>query len=144
LIFSILFVLPYTTAAFTLSDIQTINQGYSLAMSDQSFCIADDTSTILEHNTDTLRFPASVSKLYVTDWVLNTLPKDFRFKTQFVQKGSTVAECLAKHFPVPMEFVGVDDKFGQSGTPDELIEHYGMGVESIKKAVKNVLARKGR
>lgn len=98
LIFSILFVLPYTTAAFTLSDIQTINQGYSLAMSDQSFCIADDTSTILEHNTDTLRFPASVSKLYVTDWVLNTLPKDFRFKTQFVQKGSTLY-ILGGHDP---------------------------------------------
>lgn len=56
--------------------------------------------------------------------------------------GSAVAECLAKNHPVPMEFVGVDDKFGQSGTPEELIEHYGMGVESIKKAVKKVLERK--
>ncbi|MDZ4205764.1 MAG: transketolase C-terminal domain-containing protein, partial [Patescibacteria group bacterium] len=34
--------------------------------------------------------------------------------------GSAVAECLAKNFPVPMEFIGVDDQFGQSGTPDEL------------------------
>src|SRR3990167_7222302 len=32
--------------------------------------------------------------------------------------GSTVAECLAKNFPVPIEFIGVDDQFGQSGTPD--------------------------
>lgn len=56
--------------------------------------------------------------------------------------GSAVAECLAQHFPVPMEFVGVRNEFGQSGTPDELIEHYGMGVSHIIKAVKKVLLRK--
>jgi len=56
--------------------------------------------------------------------------------------GSAVAECLAKHCPVPMEFVGVEDKFCQSGTPEELIEHYGMGVSHIKKAVLAVLSRK--
>jgi transketolase len=55
--------------------------------------------------------------------------------------GSAVAEVLAKNHPVPIEFVGVEDKFGQSGTPAELIEHYGMGVESIKSAVKKVLER---
>ena len=56
--------------------------------------------------------------------------------------GSAVAEVLAQNFPVPMEFIGVQDKFGQSGTPDELVEHYGMGKNSIKEAVKKVLARK--
>ena len=56
--------------------------------------------------------------------------------------GSAVAELLAQNFPVPIEFVGVRDKFGQSGTPDELIEHYGMGKDSIKEAVKKVLKRK--
>lgn len=56
--------------------------------------------------------------------------------------GSAVAECLAKHHLVPMEFVGVDDMFGQSGTPEELIEHYGMGIGAIKKAVKKVVGRK--
>jgi transketolase len=55
--------------------------------------------------------------------------------------GSAVAEVLAKNYPVPIEFVGVQDSFGQSGKPSELIEHYGMGVESIKKAVKKVLER---
>lgn len=53
--------------------------------------------------------------------------------------GSAVAECLAQHKPVPMRFVGVDDKFGQSGTPEELIEHYGMGTKSIIKAVKELI-----
>ena len=56
--------------------------------------------------------------------------------------GSAVAEVLAKNFPVPVEFIGVQDKFGQSGTPDELIEHYGMGKKSIVEAVKKVLKRK--
>jgi transketolase len=56
--------------------------------------------------------------------------------------GSAVAEVLAQNFPVPVEFIGVKDKFGQSGTPDELVEHYGMGKESIKKAVKQALKRK--
>jgi transketolase len=57
--------------------------------------------------------------------------------------GSAVAEVAAKNFPVPIEFIGVEDKFGQSGTPDELIEHYGMGKNSIKEAVKKVISRKG-
>ncbi len=56
--------------------------------------------------------------------------------------GSAVAECLAQQYPVPQEFIGVRDEFGQSGTPSELIEHYGMGIRSIKEAVKKVLARK--
>src|SRR3989344_195900 len=53
--------------------------------------------------------------------------------------GSAVAECLVKNFPVPMKFIGVDDQFGQSGTPDELIKHYGMDTESIIKAVTKIL-----
>ena len=56
--------------------------------------------------------------------------------------GSAVAEILAQNYPAPIEFIGVQDKFGQSGTPDELVEHYGMGKDSIKKAVKKVLIRK--
>jgi len=56
--------------------------------------------------------------------------------------GGAVAEVLAQNYPVPIEFIGVQDKFGQSGTPDELIEHYGMGKNSIKEAVKRVLNRK--
>jgi transketolase len=56
--------------------------------------------------------------------------------------GSAVSEFLSANYPVPMEFIGVKDKFGQSGTPDELIEHYGMGVSAIKEAVKKVLNKK--
>lgn len=53
--------------------------------------------------------------------------------------GSAVAECLAQNFPVPIEFIGVQDLFGQSGTPEELIEHYGMGTKSIIAAVKKLI-----
>lgn len=56
--------------------------------------------------------------------------------------GSAVAEVLAQNFPTHIEFVGVKDQFGQSGTPDELIEHYGMGKNAIKEAVKKILNRK--
>ena len=56
--------------------------------------------------------------------------------------GSAVSEVLAKNFPVPMEFVGMPDSFGESGEPKELLEKYGMDVASIKKAVKKVLSRK--
>jgi transketolase len=56
--------------------------------------------------------------------------------------GSAVAECLAAHFPVPIEYIGVNDDFGQSGTPAELIEHYGMGEKDIYRAVERILLRK--
>ena len=56
--------------------------------------------------------------------------------------GSAVAELLARTYPVPMEFVGVHNRFGESGAPAELIEHFGMGVSHIKDAAKKVIARK--
>ncbi|TSC52549.1 MAG: transketolase [Parcubacteria group bacterium LiPW_41] len=55
--------------------------------------------------------------------------------------GSVVAEVLAMNFPVPQEFVGVKDTFGESGTPNELFEKYGLGIKDIKEAVKNVVVR---
>ncbi|MDO8561794.1 MAG: transketolase C-terminal domain-containing protein [bacterium] len=56
--------------------------------------------------------------------------------------GGAIAELLARECPTPIEFVGVKDEFGQTGTPKELIEHYGMGVSHIVAAVKKVFARK--
>ena len=56
--------------------------------------------------------------------------------------GSAVAECLTQNFPVAMEFVGVDNKFGQSGTPKELEKHYGMDISDIMAKVEKVLKRK--
>ncbi len=56
--------------------------------------------------------------------------------------GSAVAELLAKNFPVPQEFIGLQDRFGESGTAEELIEACGLGIGHIKDAVKKVIARK--
>lgn len=56
--------------------------------------------------------------------------------------GSAIAELLAQECPLPIEFIGVHDKFGQSGEPKELIEHYGMGTSHIIDAIRKVLARK--
>ncbi len=55
--------------------------------------------------------------------------------------GSAVAEVLSQNYHVPMEIVGVEDKFGQSGKPEELIKYYGMGVDSIKQRAKKLLGR---
>jgi transketolase len=52
--------------------------------------------------------------------------------------GSAIAELLARKMPKPVEFIGVQDQFGQSGKPDELIAHYGMDVPHIVEAVKNM------
>jgi len=56
--------------------------------------------------------------------------------------GSAVAEVLARRYPVPMEFVGVRDCFGESGEPDELAAKYGLMPEHIAAAAERVLARK--
>lgn len=56
--------------------------------------------------------------------------------------GSAVAEVLAQHYPVPMEMIGMPDKFGESGQPEELLKKFGMDKEAIKSAIKKVLTRK--
>ena len=56
--------------------------------------------------------------------------------------GSAISETLARHFPVPMEFIGLQDTFGESGTPDELAQKYGLKSKNIKDAVKKVIKRK--
>jgi transketolase len=53
--------------------------------------------------------------------------------------GSAVAELLAENHPLPMHFIGIRDQFGQSGKPEELLEHYGMGIPHIVDAVKKLL-----
>ena len=55
--------------------------------------------------------------------------------------GSAVAEVLVQHNPVPMEFVGVQDSFGESGEPDELAEKYGIDHKAIIKSVHHLLER---
>ncbi len=56
--------------------------------------------------------------------------------------GSAIAECLSRNYPVPQEYIGVKNRFGESGDPFELIEKFGMDAGSIKEAVKQVIKRK--
>lgn len=56
--------------------------------------------------------------------------------------GSAVAELLAKEFPTPIEFVGIKDEYGQSGSPAELIEFFHLGTNGIIDAIKKAVNRK--
>jgi len=56
--------------------------------------------------------------------------------------GESVARVLSKNNPVPQEFVATNDTFGESGTPEQLMDKYGLNSKAIQKAVKQVLNRK--
>jgi transketolase len=56
--------------------------------------------------------------------------------------GDSVAQLLARHLPTPQEFVAVNDSFGESGTPDELMAKYGLDTVNIINAVEKVIKRK--
>lgn len=58
--------------------------------------------------------------------------------------GSAVAEVITQNFPVPIEFVGVNDTFGESGNPEELMIKYGLKSNNIIEACKRVLTRKNK
>lgn len=61
----------------------------------------------------------------------------------FAGCGSAVAEVLARRHPVPIEFVGMQDRFGESGKPDELLKKFGMDEAAVVAAAKKVISRKG-
>jgi len=56
--------------------------------------------------------------------------------------GDSIAQLLATNNPVPQEYVAVNDSFGESGTPDQLMKKYGLDTEDIIKAVNKVIKRK--
>ena len=57
--------------------------------------------------------------------------------------GEAISQVLSRKMPVPQEFVGVDDSFGESGAPMELMTKYGIDTQNIITAALKVLARKG-
>ena len=56
--------------------------------------------------------------------------------------GESIARVLTQRYPVPQEFVAVNDTFGESGTPAQLMQKYGLDKKGILKAVEKVLKRK--
>ena len=57
--------------------------------------------------------------------------------------GDSIAQLLSRELPTPMEFVAVNDSFGESGTPDQLLEKYGLTTAAIVAAAERAIARKG-
>jgi transketolase len=58
--------------------------------------------------------------------------------------GDAVAQTAAKNFPIPIEYIGTNDTFGESGTPMQLLTKYGLDAPHIVTAVQKVMARKGK
>ena len=58
--------------------------------------------------------------------------------------GGAVAELLSQKYPVPMKIIGVEDRFGESGEPNELLKKFGLTKEAIIKAITSVLRMKGK
>ncbi|MBC8034568.1 MAG: transketolase family protein [Chitinophagaceae bacterium] len=56
--------------------------------------------------------------------------------------GDSIAQVAARHFPVPIEYVGTNDTFGESGTPAQLLKKYGLEATNIVEAAEKVIARK--
>jgi len=56
--------------------------------------------------------------------------------------GDSVAQLLARNTPTPQEFVAVNDSFGESGTPEQLMQKYGLDTTDIIAAVERVMSRK--
>ena len=56
--------------------------------------------------------------------------------------GESVSRVLALHLPTPQEFVATSDTFGESGTPAQLMDKYGLNSDAIVQKVKAVLQRK--
>jgi transketolase len=58
--------------------------------------------------------------------------------------GDAVAQVAAKHFPIPIEYIGTKDTFGESGTPAELMKKYGLDIPDIISAAERVMQRKNK
>ena len=56
--------------------------------------------------------------------------------------GDSIAQLLGRELPTPMEYVAVNDSFGESGTPDQLLEKYGLTTAAIVAAAERAIARK--
>jgi len=57
--------------------------------------------------------------------------------------GDSIAQVLVQHHPVPLEYVAVNDSFGESGKPDQLLDKYGMSINHVYNAAIKALQRKG-
>ena len=89
-------------------------------------------STIKESDTENIIKEASITRAVVT-------VEDHQITGGL---GGMISEVLSQNMPTPIEFVGMQNTFGESGSPDELLLKYHMDKDSIKEKVRKVIARK--
>ena len=58
--------------------------------------------------------------------------------------GGAVAEVLSQNYPVPLKIIGIEDSFGESGEPNELLKKFGLTIEAISKVITQVIRMKGK
>ena len=58
--------------------------------------------------------------------------------------GSAVSQVVSQNYPIPVEFVGVQDTYAESGQPDELFEKYGLTSKNIAQAAERAISHKVR
>ena len=56
--------------------------------------------------------------------------------------GDAIAQCASRNFPVPIEYIGTKDTFGESGKPTDLLKKYGLDIPDIVAAAEKVINRK--
>jgi transketolase len=97
--------------------------------------------TLAEGGTETIVLHVPTIKPLDTDAIVRAAQQAGRVVTVEEHQvaggfGSAVAELLAEHHPVPLRRLGIQDQFGQSGSPDELLANYGLDALHIEKAVR--------
>lgn len=112
-------VYPSLQAAYTLSE-----QGFSVEVI--------DITTIKPLDEDTILRSIAKTKCAVTaeEHLMNG------------GLGDSICQLLSRKMPAPVEMIAVDDKFGESGTPDQLLQEYGLDMQHIMDACKKSIARK--
>ncbi len=100
-----------------------------------------------EHGLEAEVINAAVIKPFDTETVLRSVKKTGAIVTAEEGQvagglGGLVAEVLAENHPAPLERIGMLDRFGESGQPDELLEHFGLTSKHIVKAAKQAMNRK--
>ena len=58
--------------------------------------------------------------------------------------GDSIAQTLIRNAPAPLEMIGVNDSFGESGKPMDLLKKYGLSTDSIVEAAKKAIARRNK
>ncbi|MBI4065567.1 transketolase family protein [Candidatus Kaiserbacteria bacterium] len=133
--------------ALTLWEPETRNQKPEVAIfstGSLSYMALTAASVLAKDGIDTIVLHISTIKPLDEEAVLNAAKRASRVVTVEEHQtaggfGGAIAEFLAEKYPMPIKRLGIQDKFGQSGSPDELLAHYGLDTVGIENAVRKFL-----